>query len=65
MFDQTALGHEPALQRAGFSLTKDRGQEGYPDAAFEPVPLSDPEFKEQLAQVIPCTRSSISSTIGV
>ena len=64
MFDQTALGHEPALQRAGFSLTKDRGHEGTPDLASEPVPLPDPEFKEQLASVIPHLRAFGRSLSG-
>ena len=65
MFDQTVSGHEPAPgKRVGSSLTQDRELERPVDGSSEPVPLSDPEFKEQLASVIPHLRAFGRSLSG-
>jgi RNA polymerase sigma factor (sigma-70 family) len=65
MFDQTGPGQEPALsKRVGSSLTQDREVERPADRPSQPVPLSDPEFKEQLASVIPHLRAFGRSLSG-
>src|SRR3954469_7964154 len=68
MFDQTAHGHGPALKKGGLGLAED-GEEDGPESpqaivSSDPVPLSDPEFKDQLAQVIPHLRAFGRSLSG-
>src|SRR5215210_6663898 len=64
MFDQTARGHGSALNRVGSALTDDREEERPTDVPFEPVPLSDPDFKDQLSAVIPHLRAFGRSLSG-
>src|SRR5215210_5298659 len=64
MFDQTAPPHRRRSQRVGSNLTEDREEERVEDAPSEPVPLPDPEFKEQLAAVIPHLRAFGRSLSG-
>jgi RNA polymerase sigma-70 factor (ECF subfamily) len=45
-------------------LAEQNKQEPMPESAFEPVPLPDPEFKEQLAAVIPHLRAFGRSLSG-
>src|SRR3954452_18211431 len=68
MFDQTAHGHGPALKKGGVSLAEDSEEDGpespLATASADPVPLSDPEFKDQLGQVIPHLRAFGRSLSG-
>ena len=64
MLDQTARGHGSALSRVGSSLAEDREEEQPTEIPSEPVPLSDPDFKEQLAAVIPHLRAFGRSLSG-
>src|SRR3982750_1829192 len=68
MLDQTARGHGPAPKKGGLGLAED-GEEDGPEsplatASGDPIPLADPEFKEQLAQVIPHLRAFGRSLSG-
>src|SRR5947199_4630245 len=68
MLDQTARGHGPAPKKGGLGLAED-GEEDGPEspqaiASSDPVPLPDPEFKDQLAQVIPHLRAFGRSLSG-
>ena len=59
-----AKGHAPK-QGWGSDLSDDDNEEDRSATAFvEPVPLSDPEFKDQLAQVIPHLRAFGRSLSG-
>jgi RNA polymerase sigma-70 factor (ECF subfamily) len=64
MYDQTARGHGRRQDRVGFNLTEDRDENQDAAADSAPVPLSDPEFKEQLAAVIPHLRAFGRSLSG-
>src|SRR5436309_13776456 len=68
MFDQTARGHGPAPKKGGVGLAEEREEDGPESplavASADPVPLSDPEFKDQLAQVIPHLRAFGRSLSG-
>src|SRR5690348_8753606 len=50
--------------RVGSSLSEDREEDRAASAPAVPVPLSDPEFKEQLAAVIPHLRAFGRSLSG-
>ena len=45
-------------------MTDDREEERQADVPFEPVPLSDPDFKDQLSAVIPHLRAFGRSLSG-
>src|SRR5690348_16956733 len=64
MYDQRSRGHGCASQRVGSSLTKTHEDDRPTTAPVELVPLSDPEFKEQLAAVIPHLRAFGRSLSG-
>src|SRR4029078_1255613 len=51
-------------KRGGATLADDRGQERRAETHADPVPLSDPEFKEQLAAGIPHPRAFGRSLSG-
>jgi RNA polymerase sigma-70 factor (ECF subfamily) len=52
------------LSRVGCHLSEDRGEEQLAEERPEPVPLSDPDFKDQLAAVIPHLRAFGRSLSG-
>jgi hypothetical protein len=68
MFDQTARGHGPAPKKGGVGLAEEREEDGpespLADAMAYPIPLTDPEFKDQLSQVIPHLRAFGRSLSG-
>src|SRR5690242_21941119 len=52
------------MPNGGLSLSEDRAEDRPASHSAEPVPLSDPEFKEELAAVIPHLRAFGRSLSG-